>query len=123
MHTLYPQHCPEHLTSVCCHCQLSPECQLLPECQLSSGCQLSPECQLSLECQTLRLLQMANNLEGGGRTPLLSPEQLQDLGFAIVAYPLSLVGVATAAMQTALRGLREGHMPQPNTLPAFKVMT
>lgn len=81
--------------------------------------QLSPD---HASCHLI-MLQMANNLEGGGRTPLLSPRQLQELGYSIVAYPLSLVGVATAAMQTALRGLREGCMPQPDTLPAFKVMS
>lgn len=44
--------------------------------------------------------QMANNLEGGGRTPLLPPQQLRALGFKIVAYPLSLLGVSIRAMET-----------------------
>lgn len=66
------------------------------------------------------LPKMANNLEGGGRTPLLSSQELQGLGFSIVAYPLSLIGVATAAMQKALGGLREDHLPQPEALPNFK---
>jgi hypothetical protein len=34
--------------------------------------------------------QMANMLEGGGKTPILSPEELQGMGFSLVAYPLSL---------------------------------
>lgn len=33
---------------------------------------------------------MANMLEGGGKTPILSPEELQGMGFSLVAYPLSL---------------------------------
>jgi hypothetical protein len=49
---------------------------------------------------------MANMLEGGGRTPLLPPAALQDLGFSIVAYPLSLLGVSVRAMQQALQGLQ-----------------
>lgn len=46
--------------------------------------------------------QMANMLEGGGKTPLLPPAALQELGFSIVAYPLSLLGVSVRAMQRAL---------------------
>jgi hypothetical protein len=38
-------------------------------------------------------------LEGGGKTPILSPFQLEELGFKIVAYPLSLLGVSICAMQ------------------------
>jgi hypothetical protein len=38
-------------------------------------------------------------LEGGGKTPILSPFQLEELGFKIVAYPLSLLGVSIRAMQ------------------------
>ncbi|GBF93122.1 hypothetical protein Rsub_05851 [Raphidocelis subcapitata] len=33
---------------------------------------------------------MANMLEGGGKTPILSPEELEGVGFSLVAYPLSL---------------------------------
>ncbi len=39
---------------------------------------------------TVRPTQMANMLEGGGKTPILSPEELQAMGFSLVAYPLSL---------------------------------
>jgi hypothetical protein len=49
---------------------------------------------------------MANMLEGGGRTPLLSPAQLEGLGFKIAAYPLSLLGVSIRAMQSALASLK-----------------
>jgi 2-methylisocitrate lyase-like PEP mutase family enzyme len=45
--------------------------------------------------------QMANMLEGGGKTPILPPEELQALGFKLVAYPLSLLGVSIKAMQGA----------------------
>lgn len=38
-------------------------------------------------------------LEGGGKTPILSPLELEDVGFKIVVYPLSLVGVSIRAMQ------------------------
>ena len=44
----------------------------------------------------LHRLQMASMLEGGGKTPVLSPEVLEAMGFKLVAYPLSLLGVRQA---------------------------
>lgn len=41
-------------------------------------------------------------LEGGGKTPILSPMELEEIGFKIIAYPLSLVGVSIRAMQVKL---------------------
>lgn len=38
-------------------------------------------------------------LEGGGKTPILSPNELDDIGYKLVAYPLSLMGVSIRAMQ------------------------
>jgi hypothetical protein len=38
-------------------------------------------------------------LEGGGKTPILTPLELEDIGYKIVAYPLSLIGVSIRAMQ------------------------
>jgi len=38
-------------------------------------------------------------LEGGGKTPILNPLELEDLGYKLVAYPLSLIGVSIQAMQ------------------------
>lgn len=38
-------------------------------------------------------------LEGGGKTPILTPIELEDIGYKIVAYPLSLIGVSIHAMQ------------------------
>lgn len=38
-------------------------------------------------------------LEGGGKTPILSPNELEELGFKIVAYPLSLIGCSIRAME------------------------
>ncbi|KAK9837011.1 hypothetical protein WJX81_006814 [Elliptochloris bilobata] len=55
-----------------------------------------------------RLPKMANMLEGGGKTPLLPPAALQELGFSIVAYPLSLLGVS------------DGRIPGPEALPSFE---
>lgn len=38
-------------------------------------------------------------LEGGGKTPILTPLELEQLGYKLVAYPLSLIGVSIQAMQ------------------------
>uniref|UniRef100_A0A061RPP0 Phosphoenolpyruvate carboxylase family protein isoform 2 n=1 Tax=Tetraselmis sp. GSL018 TaxID=582737 RepID=A0A061RPP0_9CHLO len=83
---------------------------------------------------------MANMLEGGGKTPILPPEELEAMGFKLVAYPMSLLGVSVVAMQRALevrprpipaapptdrslkaacQGLREGRVPGPEDLPSF----
>ncbi|PWZ52757.1 Coatomer subunit beta'-1 [Zea mays] len=42
---------------------------------------------------------MANMLEGGGKTPILSPVELEEIGYKIIAYPLSLIGVSMRAME------------------------
>lgn len=38
-------------------------------------------------------------LEGGGKTPIFTPIELEELGYKLVAYPLSLIGVSICAMQ------------------------
>ena len=66
------------------------------------------------------LAQMASMLEGGGKTPILSPGQLQAMGFKLCAYPLSLLGVSVRAMEDALAGLKRGAVPQPPAMPTFQ---
>lgn len=61
---------------------------------------------------------MANMLEGGS-TPMCTPAELQDMGFKIVAYPLSLLGVSILAMEKALGSLATGALPGPDLLPSF----
>jgi len=50
---------------------------------------------------------MANMLEDGV-TPFLDPEQLQDIGFKLVAYPLTLLSASAAAMTDALSRVKAG---------------
>lgn len=50
---------------------------------------------------------MANMLEEGA-TPFLDPVQLQELGFKLVAYPLTLLSASAAAMVDALSRLKTG---------------
>jgi 2-methylisocitrate lyase-like PEP mutase family enzyme len=50
---------------------------------------------------------MANLIEGG-KTPLLSPARLQDIGYTIAVYPLTMLNVSIQAMRTALDQLKSG---------------
>lgn len=58
------------------------------------------------------------NVLAGGRTPVLSPDRLQELGFAMAAYPLVLLSAAIGAMQGALAALAAGEMPRQE-MPDF----
>ncbi|WOL04431.1 hypothetical protein Cni_G13152 [Canna indica] len=71
-------------------------------------------------CEISPLLpKMANMLEGGGKTPILNPVELEEIGFKIVSYPLSLIGVSIRAMEDALAAIKSGRVPPPGSLPSF----
>ncbi len=59
---------------------------------------------------------MANMLEGGA-TPLLPPPVLEEMGFAIAAYPLTLLSAAMRAMVAALDGLKAGAVADDLLMP------
>jgi 2-methylisocitrate lyase-like PEP mutase family enzyme len=46
-----------------------------------------------------------------GDTPILAPERLEELGFKIAAYPLTLLSAAVAAMRDSLEALGKGTSP------------
>src|SRR5206468_11729405 len=52
--------------------------------------------------------QIANMLEGGGRTPVLPPHELYRLGFAMIAYPTALIFRVSRTIETALADLKAG---------------
>ncbi|MCZ6465466.1 MAG: isocitrate lyase/PEP mutase family protein [Proteobacteria bacterium] len=54
---------------------------------------------------------MANLVEQG-ETPVLPPGRLEELGYKIAAYPLTLLSAATRAMSEALEALRAGRTPE-----------
>ena len=62
-------------------------------------------------CQEVPGLHMANMLEGG-ITPLIQPKQLGAMGFALAAYPLTLLSTAAFAMRQALVDLQSGKTPE-----------
>ena len=60
--------------------------------------------ELELIARHLDMPLMANMLEGG-RTPILKPAELEDLGYRIVIYGISLLMRATRAMQDCLKDI------------------
>ena len=48
------------------------------------------------------------NIVPGGKTPILQPDQLQDIGYKLAVYPVMLLSSAIAAMQATLAALRPG---------------
>lgn len=75
----------------------------------------APQSEAEMErfCREVPGPTMANLVEGGD-TPLLPPSRLEEMGFAIAAYPLTLLSSAVRAMTDALEALRDG---QPVTGP------
>jgi len=62
-------------------------------------------------CREIPGPKMANMVEGGD-TPILPPARLAELGYAIAAYPLTLLSAAVRAMDEALASLRAGTSPE-----------
>jgi 2-methylisocitrate lyase-like PEP mutase family enzyme len=52
-------------------------------------------------------LLMANMVEGGGRTPLLSNRRLAEIGFALAIHPIAGLLSAAAALETVYRQIRD----------------
>ena len=62
---------------------------------------------------------LANMLEGG-RTPILKPAQLEELGFRLVIYGISLLMRITKVMREALEDIRSGEFKQVGTGVSFE---
>jgi 2-methylisocitrate lyase-like PEP mutase family enzyme len=62
-------------------------------------------------CGELPGAKMANLVEGGD-TPILPPARLEEIGYKIAAYPLTLLSAASRAMQEALEKLSRGDEPE-----------
>jgi 2-methylisocitrate lyase-like PEP mutase family enzyme len=72
---------------------------------------LKSEEEMRLFCSSLPGPKMANLVEQG-HTPLLPPDVLQDIGYQIAAYPLTIMSAAMRAMRDALQAMKEGRHPQ-----------
>lgn len=68
-------------------------------------------------CEELPGPKMANMIEGG-LTPVLTPKELQQIGFHIAAYPITLMAAAMKAMTGVLAELKTGRV-RPDSLMPF----
>jgi 2-methylisocitrate lyase-like PEP mutase family enzyme len=65
------------------------------------------EDEMAAICRDAGGCHMANMLENG-KTPVLPPKRLEELGYKIAAYPLTLLSSSLHAMRKALSALRKG---------------
>jgi 2-methylisocitrate lyase-like PEP mutase family enzyme len=62
------------------------------------------------------------NMVPGGKTPVLSPQTLREMGYKLAVYPVMLLSSAIAAMQATLTALRpESNVPQPAAVSFFEL--
>ncbi len=73
-------------------------------------------------CEALPGPKMANLIEGG-LTPVLSPADLQEIGFSIAAYPITLMAAGMKAMTGALQELKTGKVNPDRLMPFDEVKT
>ena len=63
------------------------------------------EAEMTRFCEAMQKPCMANMVPGG-KTPMLPPKELQQIGYKLALYPVALLTSAIAAMQTTLAVLR-----------------
>ena len=78
------------------------------------------EAEMRKICDEVPGLSMANMLEGGD-TPILSQAELRDMGFNLVAYPLTLLSSVMRQIVDTLDALHEDRL-DPGTLMSFADM-
>lgn len=87
---------------------------------LSVGSLLSRE-EMKSFCNVYPLVpKLANMVESGGNIPMLNPLEIEEIGYKLVAYPLSLIGVSIRAMQDALLAIKGGRIPPPGSMPSLE---
>lgn len=85
----------------------------------------SPESQDEMRTitRTLQRPVLANMVEGG-RTPVMSPQQLQDIGYRLAIFPVTALLASAAAMASAYARLRQGSLDSASApLMPFADMT
>lgn len=66
-------------------------------------------------CQSVDGPKLANMLEHG-HTPILTPKELQDIGYKIAAYPLTLLSASAKAIQETLIKIKHGQSTNDHIL-------
>lgn len=72
--------------------------------------------QMKEYCQRVTGPKLANMLEYGN-TPILPPSELQQMGYTIAAYPLTLLSASIKTMQESLQLIKEGKPTLDKILP------
>jgi 2-methylisocitrate lyase-like PEP mutase family enzyme len=80
------------------------------------------EAELERVARALKGTPLMANLVEGGDTPLLPPRRLQELGFRIAAYPLTLLSVVVKAVDDALARMRAGEHPAESERVSFTAL-
>lgn len=75
--------------------------------------------EMTMFCSQVPGVKMANMIQNGV-TPLLSPAQLQEIGYKIAAYPLTLLSASIQAMQNSLDILKQGGYPDHISFPELQ---
>jgi 2-methylisocitrate lyase-like PEP mutase family enzyme len=83
---------------------------------------LTSEEEMRLACARIDAPMMAN-MADGGLTPILPAKDLAEIGYAFAIYPSMTSLVAAAAMETALRRLKEDGLSQAADIPMFDFKT
>ena len=72
------------------------------------------EAEMRAFCDGVPGPKMANMVEQGD-TPVLAPSVLEEMGYKIALYPLTLLNAAISAMERAADALKEGRIPEQLT--------
>jgi len=80
------------------------------------------EAEMRRICAEVPGVHMANMVEDGD-TPLLAPKVLEEIGYRIAAYPLTLLSAAVKAMQGALEDMKAGIHPDDRLLKFSELRT
>jgi 2-methylisocitrate lyase-like PEP mutase family enzyme len=83
---------------------------------------LTSEAEMRTACARIDAPMMAN-MADGGLTPILPARTLADIGYAFAIYPSMTSMVAAAAMETALRRLKDDGLSQAADIPMFDFKT
>jgi 2-methylisocitrate lyase-like PEP mutase family enzyme len=63
--------------------------------------------------------QIANIVEGGGQTPVLPPDELHKLGFAMVTYPTTILFKVARLIEATLADMKAGRPAPPGSMVDF----
>jgi 2-methylisocitrate lyase-like PEP mutase family enzyme len=79
------------------------------------------EDEMARACRAIARPMMANVLSGG-RSPLLPPQRLHELGYRLAVHPMVPFAAALHAMQAALGALRDGCADRMPTEASFETI-